>query len=137
MSRKLKISAKDIQASRGDWYQFHYENRQAVKAMPDDMLRSYQYIAGAIEPPHMTVYGGVPEDWPERKAYELCNKFELDVNLINPWYLSEAGWNELQKLWAQLPEPIDLYTEGCVQVGELYTLSTVESEAKPSDRRQK
>lgn len=137
MSRKAKISAKDIQRSRRDWYLFHFENRQTIKAISDDMLRSYQYIAGVIKPPHMTVYGGVSEDWPERKAYELCNKFELDVNLINPWYLSDSGWQALQELWQQLPEPVNLSTEGCVQVGELYTVSTVERAARPPDRRQK
>lgn len=132
MPRRIIATAREVQKARAEWYSFHFDNRQQIKAMDARTLEAYRYAAGMITPPQMTVYGGVAHDYPERQAYSLASRMRLDVNLINPWYLSDAGWEQFQKRWAELPEPIDiLSTSPCVQVGELYTLSTIGPEAKP------
>lgn len=137
MSRtaRRKASAREVQKSRGNWYAYHYEMRQLALALPPEKVKSALFICGEIAPPQMTVYGGVPESYPERTAYDLANRFELDVNLINPWYLSEAGWDDFQVKFQALPEPVDIYESypqpACVQIGELYTLSTMEACSEP------
>ena len=134
--RQIKATAKAVQRARRDWYTFHYDNRQQAKILSHDQLERYQYAASMIEAARMTIYGGVPGDFPERQAYEIATRYRLDVNLINHWYLSEAGWEEFQRLWRELPEPVDLYQSEtvhtpCVQIGELYTLSTMGADAEP------
>jgi len=134
--RQIKATAKAVQKARRDWYTFHYDNRQQAKILSHDQLERYQYAASMIEAARMTIYGGVPGDFPERQAYEIATRYRLDVNLINHWYLSEAGWEEFQRLWRELPEPVDLYQSEtvhtpCVQIGELYTLSTMGADAEP------
>ncbi len=137
MARKMKAiraTAQEVQRSRRDWYAFHFENRAKAKALPDEQLRSYQMVANWTDPPKMTIFGGVPESYPDRQVYELANQYGLDVNLSNPWYLSDVGWVLFQKLWSELPEPVDVYSETvhtpCVQVGELYTFIHMPSEAE-------
>ena len=131
MPRQIRATAAEVQRSRAEWYSFHVECRQRAKQLTADQLHGYLYAASMIQAPQMTVFGGVAHDYPERRAYQLAGQNRLDVHLINPWYLSDAGWSELQRLWAQLPEPIDIFsTAPCVQVGELYTLSTMPAEAR-------
>ena len=129
--KEIKATAREVQKARAEWYSFHYENRQKVKHFDNEKMQTYQYTASMIMPARMTIYGGVADDWPERKAYELAGQYKLDVNLINHWYLSEAGWEEFQRQWQQLPEPVDLYPGPCVQVGDLYPLYTMPAEAEP------
>ena len=132
MPRHIRATAAEVQKSRAEWYQFHYENRQRAKAQDRDTLQAYLYAASQIQAPQMTVFGGLSHDWPERQAYVLAGRNRLDVELINPWYLTDAGWNEFQRLWAQLPEPVDIFsTPPCVQVGDLYTLYTLPADANP------
>lgn len=131
MPRKIKATARQVQIARRDWWAFHYEQRQRAKQLTSDQAFAYQYIASAIKQPEMTVFGGVHDTYPERLAYEMCGKQGLDVNLVNPWYLTDEGWSQFQDLWNQLPEPVDLYTPPCVQIGELYTLSTMPAESEP------
>ena len=115
---KLEITADEIQACRAAWYEYHYNARQYVKALPDYIRRLYQNVCNTIvSPPTLTVYGGVPHDWPPADAFYLAVKHGLDGNYINPWYLTEPGWEDFQRLWKQLPEPINLYPQGCVQIG--------------------
>lgn len=72
----------------------------------------------------MTIFGGARFDHVTPSAYKLAAERGIDASLLNPWYLTAEGWTEFQRLWQQLPEPVDLYTPPCVQVGELYTLYT-------------
>lgn len=130
MPRKKRASAKQVHQSRRDWYVYHYENRQTIKALPPSMYQKYLYVTSMVEPPQMTVFGGLASDYPERQVYELAAKYGLDVNLINSWYLTDDGWACFQALWQALPEPTDLYTDACVQIGELYTLYTLPAEAE-------
>lgn len=131
MPRHIRATAREVQKARAEWYEFHYEHRQLARALTPEQLQNAQYSAAMVSPPTMTVFGGLPAEWPERQAYHFANRYRLDVSLINPWYVSEAGWEQFQSLWQQLPEPVDLYTERCVQIGDLYTLSTMPGEARP------
>jgi hypothetical protein len=99
-------------------------------------MHTYITATGYIKPPEMTVFGGLPGEWPERKAYELAAVWHLDIHLINPWYLTTQGWDEFQARWQQLPEPINLLKSKTVhspgvQIGNLYTLYTLPDEAQP------
>jgi len=130
--RQIKAKAKAIQKARQDWYTFHYDKRQKAKTLSHDQLERYQYAASMITAARMTIYGGVAHDWPPRQAYELAGQYKLDVNLVNHWYLSEAGWEEFQRQWKELPEPVDILSPtSCVQIGELSTLYTLEAGAEP------
>lgn len=132
MPRTVRATAKEVQKSRADWYQFHYKNRQRAQTLSPHELLSYQTAARMISPPQMTVFGGVAHDWPEPQAYRIAKGSGLDINLINPWYLSNEGWDQFQSRWQQLPEPVDiLSTPPCVQVGELYPLYTMPEDSKP------
>jgi hypothetical protein len=130
-----KITAKDIQQARAEWYEFHFNCRAQVKAMSAEEVQRYQTAVSAISAPQMTIYGGLAEDYPEQAAYRIADRYHLDANLMVYWYVSEQGWQDFQKIWAQLPEPVDLYTSACVQVGELYTLSTVSPNLSTPKRR--
>lgn len=104
----LKITALDIQRSRADWYAFHYENRTRLLAMSKEEIYSYQRVCELIPAPEMTIFGGVKDDYPNRAAYELAKQWNLDVNLVNPWYVSDEGWEQYQSLFSQLPEPLEM-----------------------------
>ena len=132
MPRHIRATAKEVQKARGAWWSFHYENRQKAKALNAYELHSYQHCTSLIGQPRMTVFGGLEGDFPERRAYQIAAQSNLDVNLINPWYVSEEGWQTFLALWHELPEPVDIFsTPPCVQIGELYTLYTVPAEAEP------
>lgn len=130
-----KATAKAIQQARAEWYEFHFDCREQIKAMDAEEIQRYQTAVSMISAPQMTIYGGLDEDYPEQAAYHIANRYHLDANLMVYWYVSEQGWQDFQKIWAQLPEPVDLYTSACVQVGELYTLSTVSPTLSTPKRR--
>lgn len=135
MPRTIKATASAIQQARAEWYEFHFNCREQIKAMPAEEIQRYQTAVSMITAPQMTVYGGFAEDYPEQAAYHIANRYHLDANLMVYWYVSEQGWQDFQKIWAQLPEPVDLYTSACVQIGELYTLSTVSPSLSTPKRR--
>ena len=130
MPRKFKLNAQMIQRARLKWWDFHYQARQYMKNLPLVDLQRYQRVAMLVSLPVMTVYGGVRHNWPESEAFTLAGQYGLNVTYLNVWYLTEGGWSDLERLWRELPEPVDLYTGGCVQVGELYTLYTGDAEVK-------
>lgn len=119
-----KIKAKDVQRARRDWYVYHFDRREQVKAMPQDDQERLMTICATLPVPQMTVFGSARFDHIPPSGYKLASYYGYEATLLNPWYLTEDGWDEFQRLWAQLPEPVDLYTPPCVQIGELYTLST-------------
>jgi hypothetical protein len=125
MPRAIKATAHAIQQARAEWYEYHFNCRAQIKAMENEEVQRYQTAVSMISAPQMTIYGGLEEDYPERTIYPIAEHYHLDANLMVYWYVSEQGWQDFQKLWTQLPEPVDLYTSPCVQLGDLYTLSTV------------
>ena len=135
MPRPLKATAKQVQRARRDWYTFHFEQRRKALTLPVGSVQTYITATGYITPPQMTIFGGLPGDWPDRKAYELAAIWHLDIHLINSWYLTAEGWEQFQTLWQQLPEPVDTYSKsvhkGCVQIGDLYTITTLPPGSRP------
>lgn len=134
MPRELvKMTAKDIQRSRAGWWKFHYEKRATFKALPIGDQHMYQNAARLISTPELTIYGGLSGDWPA--AAELRTLAHVqgirDFDLANPWYVSDEGWQQFNELWNQLPEPVDLYTDGCVQVGTVVHTVHKRAEVQP------
>lgn len=125
MPRTIRATAKQIQRSRANWYSFHYELRRKAMILLPEHVSTYLLTLEGIAPPQMTIFGGLPGDYPDRSAYELASRLNLDIHLMNPWYLTDQGWDTFQALWQQLPEPVDLYMEQAVQVGTLI-LTTLE-----------
>lgn len=125
-----KIKAKDVQRARAEWYSFHYENRQRVKALTEAEQRTLQFLCADVTPT-MTVFGGAQFDLLSPRTYAEAARYKIDPILINPWYVSDMGWNSFLDLWRQLPEPVNLYTPPCVQIGELYTVSTADEIERP------
>jgi len=126
-----KVTARDVQQARGEWWSFHYENRQKVKAMGAEQLHMLQYVCALVSPPVMTVFGSADFDRIDQNVYVLAGQYGVDPLLVNQWYVSDMGWNSFLEEWSKLPEPVDLYTSPCVQVGELYTLSTAQEILRP------
>ncbi len=126
MPRMTKADIQKIQKARRDWYVFHLEAREFCKHLPPEALQNYLYVASRVSPPQMTIYGGVSRDWPEENAFRLSAQYGVDVNYVNSWYLTEAGWSEFQALWRALPEPADFVHIPCVQKADLYPLYTGE-----------
>lgn len=135
MPRRIRATAKQVQRSRRDWYVWHYGQRELAKKLPVSTLHTYLSALGYTTPPRMTVFGGLEADFPDRRAYEIAAVWGLDIHLINPWYLTNEGWEQFQALWQQLPEPFDIYLDSvhtpCVQVGDLYTIVHMPALSKP------
>lgn len=132
MARKLRTTVELVHQIRACWYEVHFERRERCKNMNEATKHLYQKALDILPAPTMTVYGSVPHDWPPIDHFKVAAQFGLDVELLNPWYWSSFGWDDFQKLWKNLPEPIKLYTKGCVQLGELYTLYTEEHDLGPA-----
>lgn len=134
--KQLKMSARDVQQSRSEWWQFHYEKRAMFKALNPNEQHTYQNASMLISPPTMTIYGGLPEAWPTRDDFRALSRVQAmeDIDLCCPWYVSEAGWQMFNELWNQLPEPVDLYTSGCVQVGDVVHTVHNRADVIPSER---
>ena len=119
MPRRWKIRAIDIQRSRANWYEWHIQARDFIKALPAPERIRYENAALQLTPPALTIYGGVPHNWPITEEFVAAARLGVDMNYVNPWYMTRAGWDELQRQWQLMPEPVDLYTEACVQVGDV------------------
>lgn len=133
----VRLNAKDIQRSRGNWWNFHYEKRQKFLSLPVNEQHTYQNAAMLISPPEITIYGGLPESRPSRDEMRVLMSVQgmKDVDLANPWYTSDEGWQQFNELWQQLPEPVDdLSTKGCVQVGAVVHSFHRRAEVEPGSR---
>ena len=104
-----KITAKEIQRARGDWYAYHYEKRAKFKALGTHEQHVYMEAAMRVSPPVMTIYGGFMESWPNQEETRMLCRIQglIDIDLACPWYVSDYGWQSFQELWKQLPEPVD------------------------------
>lgn len=137
MTRPIKITAQQIQRARADWYQFHLEKRNKFVAMPINEKHIYENAAFRIPPPTMTVYGGLPGDFPSSADFRMLMGIQgmRDVDLCNPWYVSDAGWDDFQKTWQQLPEPVDLSTAPGGQNYPVVHIVHNPKELYPAERR--
>ncbi len=136
MPRPMKVTAAAIQRARRDWYAFHFEKRTKFQTLPINEKHIYENAAMRIPPPTMTLYGGLPEGYPSREDFQMLCKIHgmLDVDLCNPWYVSEAGWQQFQETWHRLPEPVDFSTEACVQKYPLIHIVHSPTEFYPGSR---
>ena len=134
--KKEKITIEDIQIARGGWYQFHYEKRQKYLALPINTQHIYEHAAMRISPPRLTIYGGLPGDYPSREELEILGTIQgmADFDLANPWYVSQAGWEAFQQLWTNMPEPVNLYTAPGVQIGAVVHIVHNQGELSPGER---
>jgi len=134
--RQTKITAKEIQRSRRDWYAFHYEKRAKFKALGEHDQHVYMEAAMRVSPPTMTIFGGFKENWPTSEESRMLGQIQglIDFDLACPWYVSDYGWNAFQELWKQLPEPVDLSTDGVWTKTPVVHIVHSEGELSPADR---
>lgn len=109
MAKAKRLSAHKVQEARAGWWEYHYGMRQLAKALDEETLRKYQALQGMYDPPIMSVFGGVSISYITPEKIEKCANLGFNVELLCPWYLSDAGWKTFTELWEKLPEPIDLY----------------------------
>ena len=117
---KGNISSKQIQRIRGNWYVFHFNMRQAGRLRDPIAQKKCQAACELLPRVQLRLFGGIA--LPGHYSYQLARQIGVDVDLLNPWYLSDAGWENFQTLWKSLPEPVDLSTGAYVQIGELSTI---------------
>lgn len=115
------IAQSEIQTVRARWYKAHFDNRAQAETLlrqQPDLARVYVYLCSRLEAPALGVMGnyertathpdGTAKLWPPREAFQLAqSRSDLDYFLVCPWYWSADGWAEFQRLWANLPEPVD------------------------------
>jgi len=110
MGRKMReASIQRIYTQRADNYAHHFECREAVKAMQADVRATLAHAVGHFPYPRLTLYGSTEytRDF-ELTMITLANRIGMsDPWLLNPWYVTEAGWQVFQDAWEQLPEPVD------------------------------
>lgn len=128
--RQKALGAKQIQEARGDWYTVHFERRQRALIIAKDsptLAALYRHaleslpwpalhVMGADEHPTDELMPGVKAAWPPAEAFFVLRAYrqywEIDFQLVNPWYWSDAGWMEFQRLWKALPEPVEFVPVG-------------------------
>jgi len=105
MPRKVKSS--EIQVQRRDNYAYHFQMFAKFQALPPAEQALLKRLARNIQMPGLTIWGSL--DYSEE---ELTAIYALGVAnaLPDPWLLmpiyTEVGWQEFQRLWKELPEPV-------------------------------
>lgn len=103
------MSQESIMRQRADNYAHHFECRQAVKAFPADFRETIIHAAGHLPAPQLSLFGSTVRTNDEEMAIiVLANRIGLhDPFLLNPWYVTEQGWEAFQRAWDNLPEPVN------------------------------
>lgn len=112
MPRKQKnANQKEINVSRGENYQSHYECRRFALACDDSLRRRVADALLGLPRPTMNVFGAVPMSYYSPGMWDdlmqLSTILQIEVEFLVWWYWSEEGWNAFQKDFKDLPE---LYT---------------------------
>lgn len=106
MSRKIKI---DIQRCRRDNYVSYFDDRERFKSLSVELQDVYRKLASRLPMPRLNVYGCSDLSYDEERALiMLAVHSGVDVNFLNPWLVSEEGWQNFQDQWADLPEPMEV-----------------------------
>lgn len=111
------VPAFNVQLARQDNYVHHFECREFVKAMDSALRQKYISLSSSVRPAHINIFGATDrrkEDWD--MLVHLANEHGLDCWFINPFYLTDAGWEAFQEEWRNLPELVHI---PCVQVEPL------------------
>jgi len=105
----VKANIRRILSKRADNYAHHFSCRQTIKAMSGEQLNQLCHTAGHLVPPRLSLWGASEYSKDQEAVLiALANQISFtDPWLINPWYTSELGWQEFQKAWDNLPEPVD------------------------------
>ena len=106
---KTSRSIERIFEQRADNYAHHFACREEVRKMSDGLRDLISHAAGHLLPPSLTVFGSTGYTLVDHRALILLAKQigMEDPFLINPWYVSDAGWKAFQAAWDELPEPVD------------------------------
>lgn len=106
----LSVSDRDllygwIQSQRCENYAAHFAARAFVHSMqPDDVEPLAQYADLHLPFPILNILGAAYDNWIPPEQVEVLSKMTI-IPILNPWYLSDAGWDGFQILWKALPEP--------------------------------
>lgn len=110
MPRRLSpASMRRIMTQRANNYAHHFECRETVKAMATEKRETIMHAAGHLRAPELNLFGATDRSRDEAQALlYLANRVGIsDPWLLNPWYVSDAGWQAFQDAWDNLPEPVD------------------------------
>lgn len=114
MARKVHYKPAEIQRIRGEWYSYHFNLRQMANALDAEELTRYRAAVDMLPRYELHWLGGSwlggGDDVYPLELHTVCARFSLNWELVNAWYLSEWGWAEFQRLWKELPEPMELST---------------------------
>ncbi len=128
MPRKVTSNEVDYQQVRADNYAYHYQCRQYALALG---AKKMTLVANAVETlprPQLNVYGNFcdfsVDEW--RQVYRVAGGLGMEAAALLWWYWSDAGWQDFQSQWAELPEVVHM---PCVQPAQLSTLYTGKREA--------
>lgn len=111
------VPAFDVQRARADNYAHHFECREYAKNMDAALRAKYIDLAKCVRPAHINIFGATDrtkEEWDH--LVRLANQHEIDCWFVNPFYLTDIGWDAFQEEWKNLPELVHI---PCVQVEPL------------------
>ena len=109
MNKRVAARVRAINVQRADNYKSHFKCRVEVKAMEPGQRDQIAHAAGHLSAPHLNLWGATSYSRDE-KGILIALADQIGMNdpwLINPWYVSEAGWAAFQDAWKALPEPVD------------------------------
>ena len=113
MSRRKIVKREDVYKLRGEAWQNHYQNREAVRAMSKqvDAARITWQLSRYLPAPEMGIDGGLL-DYPIdiRREY-LHGKIlpESLSRLLCVWYWSQDSWMSFVHLYQSLPDVYEDY----------------------------
>lgn len=120
----------DVNEHRAENYQYHFQRRQLARVHPD--RENIAALVSALPKPTLNTYGVVSFEgkaaWPVnsqylRPYYDLGKKLGFDLDL-EYWYWSDAGWEEFERQWKELPEVVHMQV--CT-TGKVVHISTHET----------
>lgn len=133
MSRKARIkTGADLEVIRGNWFCWARDYHQVVKNMDPHQREELRILSEMLPPCNITVYGGPPHNWPPELAYMLAKQYKIeDVQWLNPWFVTEEGWQGYKTAFENLPEVVCLSTPPCGQNGGVVQVIHRSDEIKP------
>lgn len=118
MPRSVPIA--NVHQARLSNYTHHFECRTLAKMFDKESTDLYLTLCQYVVPAGINLFGATDrkkEDWD--MLIELANRYKVDCWFINPYYLSDIGWDAFQEDWKNLPELVHI---PCVQVAPLVPL---------------
>jgi hypothetical protein len=95
----------NVEKARLKNYVHHFECFTFACTLTDDERNLYIQLARMVKPAGLNLAGVTdrsPDDW--QAVEDLAIKYKVDCWLINPFYLTAAGWEGFQEHWKNLPE---------------------------------